>query len=58
MLAISALRSFGVIVSGSVVRSTDRFFRMVIVLDAGVIALHQAPMRFHDSVSAISKIVA
>jgi hypothetical protein len=31
---------------------------MGIVLDAGVNALHQAPMLFHKSVSAFSKIVA
>ena len=45
-------------VCGLVVRSTVRFFGMGIVLDAGVIALHQAPMRFHEPVSAFSKIVA
>jgi hypothetical protein len=31
---------------------------MGIVLDEGVIALYQAPMRFYEAVSAFSKIVA
>ncbi|MFG0245280.1 MAG: hypothetical protein ACF8MF_04415 [Phycisphaerales bacterium JB052] len=42
--SISRFRCIGIIVSGSVVRSAAGCFGMGIVLDLGVITLHQAPM--------------